>query len=67
MNRCQARAIGQHRQTVQDGLWGMMAAVKDRSFRFGKRLFARFTLVALHSSGGLTVFADVVMPYLGIV
>ena len=45
----------------------MMAAVKDRSFRLGKRLFARFTLVALHSWGGLTVFAEVVMPSLGIV
>jgi hypothetical protein len=44
----------------------MMAAVKDCSFCFGKRLFARFTLVALHSSGRLTEFADVLMPYLSI-
>ncbi len=33
MDRGPARAIGQHREAVQDGLWCMMAAVKDGPFR----------------------------------
>jgi hypothetical protein len=44
----------------------MMAAVKDGSFRFGGRFFTRLTLVALHSFGRLTKFAEVVMPDLSI-
>jgi hypothetical protein len=66
MDRGPARAIGQHREAVQDGLWCMMAAVKDGPFRFGKRFFACLTLVALHSFGCLSEFANVVMPHLSI-
>ncbi len=66
MNRGPAIAIRQHRQTVQDGLWRMMAAVKDRSFGFGIRPLARFTLVALYSFGRLPKFTDGAMPDLGI-
>ena len=44
----------------------MMAAVKDRSFGFGIRPLARFTLVALYSFGRLPKFTDGAMPDLGI-
>ena len=43
-----------------------MAAVKDRAFRFGKRLVAGLTLVALHSFGRLTALAEIVMAHLSI-
>jgi hypothetical protein len=57
MNSCQARAICQHRQ----------APVKEGCFRFGRRLFARFPLVALHSFVRSTEFVHILMTNLCVV
>ena len=67
MNRCLAIAISQHRQALQNGFLRVMAAVKNRSFGFAKRLCARFTLVALHSFVRPAEFAYVLVTNLCIV
>ena len=41
--------------------------MKDGSFRFGKRVLAGFTLVALHSFARPTEFAEVTTTYLRVV
>ena len=67
VNGCQAIAVSQHRQTLQNGFLRVMAAVKDRSFRFSIRVFAGFALVALHAFVRPTEFAYVPVTNLRIV
>ncbi len=67
MNRREAVSFGQQRQTLNDGLLGMVTAIEDGANRFYERLSTSPALIPLSACLGSSESPNVTLVHLTIV